>query len=414
MLVLASCGRLSFDAREDAGNNLTDSQLGDAGGSAVCNSITRLADDFSIDRSAQLWTGSYADSTASSKIAGGTATLTLAVNAASAYVGIVSGRYYDLHGQRVFVGLQHPANAKTTTGLGINVAPKTLAHVEVQDGIVIAVREIAGAYFQGATAPYDPVAMRYLALSERNGRLYWETSRDGVAFDVLYDEPAPFDLTLVNATVFAGSATALAAPGSAVFDHFDGGTPSSVGACKAATLVDPFDNGMIGPLWANSFTDACCSDTESNGQVVLASDGTAGFAGRRSSAGYDLRESTIVLATKGPQQPTNLYGALVAVIDKKNYLTLEIRDGGGYECNAFVSGVLHQTPAAIVTGDAYIRMRESGGMLVYEASSDATTWRQLATIPDPLDLSDLLIGIEIGSNTASVANAVAFDGFNAP
>ena len=336
------------------------------------------------------------------------------MNAVNSYVGLVSGRYYDLRGSRVFVGLQHPANAKTTTGIGINIAPKNLAHVEVQNGTVIAVREIAGAYFEAATAPYDPVAMRYLALSERNGRLYWETSRDGVAFDVLYDEPAPFDVSLVNATVFAGSATALAAPGTAVFDQFDGGTPSPVAACKATTLVDSFDDGVIGPLWANSFTDACCTDTESNGQVVLTSDGTAGFAGRRSSAGYDLRESAIALATKGPQQPTKLYGALVAIIDTKNYVTLEIRDGGGYECNAFIGGVLHQTPAPIVAGDAYIRLRESGGMLAYEASADAITWRDLTTIPDPLDLSDLLIGFEIGYNMNAGANAVAFDGFNAP
>jgi hypothetical protein len=32
----------------------------------------------------------------------------------------------------------------------------------------------------------------------------------------------------------------------------------------------------------------------------------------------------------------------------------------------------------------------------------------------PLDVSDLLIGLEIGNDMTSAANAVAFDGFNAP
>ncbi|HET9993598.1 MAG TPA: hypothetical protein VFQ65_33905, partial [Kofleriaceae bacterium] len=40
--------------------------------------------------------------------------------------------------------------------------------------------------------------MRYFGLSERDGRLYWETSRDGVTFDAFYDAPTPFDVSLVT------------------------------------------------------------------------------------------------------------------------------------------------------------------------------------------------------------------------
>lgn len=411
ILCLASCGRLSFESHGDGGNKDAPSNLDD-GGAATCNSIARLADDFAIDSTARLWAGSYTDDTSTITVGAHLATLNIAVNAANTYVGLVSGRYYDLRGRRVFTGVQHVANAKTSTGLGVGIDNQTLAHLVVENGNVIAVREVDGVYDQRAMMPYDPVAARYFAISERGGRLYWETSSDAVTFDVLYDEPDPFDLSLVDASLFAGTSIANADPGMAVFDDFNGGVPAAVEACKAATLVDPFVDA--GHLWENSFTDACCTDKEANGQVVLSSDGTAGFAGRRSSAGYDLRESAISLATKGPQQPTSLYGALVAVIDVKNYVTLEIRDGGGYECNAFVDGVLHQTPAPMANGDAYVRLRESGGMLAYEASGDATTWRELVTIPDPLDLSDLLVGLEIGSKVNGAANAVAFDGFNAP
>jgi hypothetical protein len=59
-------------------------------------------------------------------------------------------------------------------------------------------------------------------------------------------------------------------------------------------------------------------------------------------------------------------------------------------------------------------VREASGTVVYEASSDGVTWRVLATMPTPFEVSDLLIGFEIGNNLNSAANSVVFDGFNAP
>ena len=413
ILGLASCGRVSFDAHGDAGNKDTGSNHGDAAGSAAaCNSITRLADDFSIDRRKSLWSASYTDDTSSIAIAGGTVTLNLSVNATNSYVGLVSGRYYDLREHRIFVGLQHPANAKTSTGLGINTSQKTLAHIVIEDGSLIAVRELDGDYVQTATAPYDPIAARYLALSEHAGRLYWETSPDGISFDELYDEPDPFPVMLVSASLFAGSTMALATPGTAVFDQFDGGVAAPIGACKAATLVDPFDDTL--DLWENSFEDPCCTDVTTAGQLVLSSDGTAGFAGHRSSAGYDLRDSAVVVMTKGPQGGTKLAAELTAIIDPQNYVALEMRQTDGYECNALVGGTLTQTPAPIVAGDAYLRLRESSGMLSFEASSDGATWRDLSTIADPIDLSDVVIGLEMGNTLNSATDKVAFEAINAP
>jgi hypothetical protein len=410
ILCLASCGRLSFESHGDGGNKDAPSNLDD-GGAATCNSIARLADDFATDSKARLWAGSYTDDTSTITVGAHLATLNIAVNAANTYVGLVSGRYYDLRGRRVFTGVQHVANAKTSTGLGVGIDNQTLAHLVVEDGNVIAVREVDGVYDQRAMMPYDPVAARYFAISERGGQLYWETSSDAVTFDVLYDEPDPFDVSLVDASLFAGTAIANADPGMAVFDNFNGGVPAAVEACKAATLVDPFD--ASGHLWENSFTDACCTDKEANGQVVLSSDGTPGFAGRRSSAGYDLRASQIAIGAKAPQAVSKLYGALTAVLDAQNYLALEVRSDG-YECNAVVGGTLQQTPAALDGADAYLRLRETSGTVVYEASTDGTSWRVLATMPTPLDVSDVLIGFEIGNKLNTAANSVTFAGFNAP
>jgi len=408
--MLAGCGRLSFDDHRDGGNKDASSQL-DAG-AAPCNAITKLADDFATDRRATLWQRSYTDDTSSIAIANHQVTLNISVNAANSYVGLVSSMYYDLRGHRVFAGLVHPGNPKTTGGLGVGIDKATLAHVVVENGVLIAVREINADYQQVATEPYDPIADRYLALEERAGRLYWETSPDAVTFTSFYDEPAPFDLSLVETYVYAGLSIANADPGTAVFDSFNGGVAIASPACKAATLVDTFD--ATNALWHNSFADACCSDTETNGEVVLGTNGKSGFAGLRSSAGYDLRDSQIFTATKGPQQMTTMYGLLGAEIDVNNYIAFEL-DSAGYTCETFAAGVLHQDMAVRMAGDAYARLREAGGTIFYEASADATTWRTLASRPTPFDVSDVYVGVEIGNATDSnSANAVAYDGFNAP
>ena len=406
MVILAGCGRLSFEDHRDGGNKDAGSQP------QTCNAITKLADDFAADRRSERWARSYTDDTSSIAIANHQVTLNISVNAANSYVGLVSSKYYDLRGQRVFAGLVHPGNPKTTGGLGVGIDKTTLAHVVVENGVLIAVREINADYEQVAMEPYDPVGHRYLAFEERAGRLYWETSADAVTFTSFYDEPAPFDLSLVETYVYAGLSTASADPGSAVFDSFNGGVAILSSACKATALVDSFDG--TNALWENSFADACCTTTESNGQVVLSTNGKAGFAGLRSSAGYDLRDSQIYTATKGPQQSTTMYGLLGAEIDVDNYIVLEL-DGAGYTCETFTAGVLQQDMAVHMAGDAYVRLREAAGTVFYEASPDAMTWRTLVSRPTPFDVSDVYVGIEIGNGTDSTsANAVAYDSFNAP
>lgn len=409
---LASCGRLSFDARGDGGNR--DGSSNPDGGAAACNAITRIADDFAIDRRASLWSGAFFDGTTSGQVTNHSLVLTAEANAAMSFAGFQTGQYYDLRGRRTSVELVQPVSGTAASnGIELGYSPGTYVQLEETGGTLLASQRLDGTYSVMQTIPYDRVAHRYLAFSERAGRLYWETSSDGVTFVTLFDEVAPFDVALVTVTLYAGTQTPDPAPGSATFQSFNGGVADGSPACKANTLVDTFDDGAIGHLWERSFADACCTDTEPGGQVVLASNGTAGYVSRRSSAGYDLRDTAISVRTSGPLANTPMYSALEAVIDPKNYVQIEMRQSG-YLLNRVAAGVQMQNPSALVAGDDFLRLREASGQLFFEASSDRVTWRVLDQEPTPLDLSDVVIGLEAGNNGNASANSVAFDDLNVP
>src|SRR5664279_2236691 len=103
MLVLASCGRLGFDAHGDGGVG-SDAPLTD-GGVVTCNAITRIADDFSLDRRNSLWSSAYFDGATSAQVINNALVLHPEANAAMTFVGFQTGHLYDLRGRRTSVEL---------------------------------------------------------------------------------------------------------------------------------------------------------------------------------------------------------------------------------------------------------------------------------------------------------------------
>ena len=108
-----------------------------------------------------------------------------------------------------------------------------------------------------------------------------------------------------------------------------------------------------------------------------------------------------------------MYSALEAVIDPKNYVQIEMRQTG-YLLNRVVDTTQSQNVAALEPNDDYLRLREAAGQLYFEASADRVTWRVLDQQPTPLDLSDIVVGLEAGNGGNSTPNSVAFDDLDAP
>ncbi len=419
VVVLAGCGRLGFDPAPHSdgggsGNTDAPSHLDD-GGAATCNSVERIADTFATDQRATLWGGSSFDGTTSGTVSGGQLTLSAQANAANTFAAFRTLHFYDLRGRRTFVRVSKIANASASTGFGCYFSPTSYVHLEVGGGQLAAVVTTNDNVVVAAQIPYDGATDAYWGLSERGGRLYFETSSDGTAFTSFYDQPEPFDVSLVAPTMYVGTTTAVANPGSAVFSSFNGGTASTEVACPAADLVDTFDDGVIGHLWENSFVDPCCQDTEPNGHLELFNDGASGFVARRSSAAYELRDSSLEVMTTGPDENTTFTSYLEAIVDADNYLELLIKTTG-YQTvrNVATNKVTNSQPR--MSTDKYIRIRETSGTVYFEASADKTTWRTLESVADPIDLSNISIGLEGGraGGAQQTLNTVEFDDLNVP
>jgi hypothetical protein len=409
LVLLCACGRIGFEA--------ANSDAGDGGPTLPCNVAGRVSDTFDdgvIDEF--LWGARYQDSGTSTSEANGRVTFNLAPSSPTpAYAGIKSARFYDMRGQRFSTEIVHVAAAGTNSGMQIEYATTTYASVLVIDGSLLAAFETPTTPFKTVEViPYVASEHRFWAISEDAGIVHYETSRDGITFTSFASTPAPFDVSLVRLTVFGGTSSSVAMPGSFEIESVGPATPVASTACPAHTLVDTFDDGVIGHLWERSFVNACCTLDETGGEIVVTHDGTVGIASLRSSAGFDLRADAVtVRISREPARPgTSLNLSLR--FDDSNLLDLSVTPVMTF-ARRVVDGVSDTMSAPRDANERYLRIRETGGMYVMDVSKDRTTWRTLRSEAAPFPLDDLMLAIRAGIDTAGAAGPVAsFDDVNAP
>lgn len=148
-------------------------------------------------------------------------------------------------------------------------------------------------------------------------------------------------------------------------------------------LQDGFDDGVIGPVWSQSYGDL----VEAGGRARIPC--TSGFAGYRSASVYTLTWSQLALRAY-PPDPT---GATTAALS-----LLVLSDTGGTDAGFIVDRaqsamglylrVGYADPAALfpaydAVAHAWLRLREAGGSLYWEASPDGTAWTVLRTAAAP-------------------------------
>jgi hypothetical protein len=338
--------------------------------------------------------------------------LNLAPNSASTYVAYGTLRYYDLRGHRVFAELGTIPNTGSLMGLAAQIGLISWLHIDIKDGLVVASVNVEGTYVQ-KTIPYS-TTMKFLAIEELGGRILFETSPDGVTFTPFHQVADPFDVSLVRIQLFAGTDNAIPAPGVARFASFNG-TASSESACPTSALFDTFGDGNLGHLWENSFAGACCSATELNGRAHIALNGAPGYAGVRSAAGYDLREGKVAVALVGPSG-SNAVASLVVMIDSKNSIELDAKINT-FTARTTINNVgMNLMTTGRVAGQNYLQLREAGGMLAFEVSSDRIAWQTILTVPTPLPVDDVLVSLEAGipSTLTVPSDEVGFDDLDTP
>ena len=403
LLAVAGCGRIDFaPSRPDAD-----------GAAGRCNAITRFADDFEDGADVGgMWVGAYADPGTSATEAGGNLVLTLAPNSPGpTYVGYTATRFYDLREHRITFEVSQIANGNAVTAAGIVFGPTTHVRIGTQRGMIIVAQLIENGYSELATRAYDP-AQRFWAIEEHSGQLRFLTSSDGASFVTIYEGPAPFDVSVVAPTMYAGTDAAIANPGAARFASFNGGVASGDSACPISTLVDTFDTDDS-HLWEGSFADVCCAQQISGGVLTMTRDGTSGYVAHSSSAGYDLREGSIIASiASAPATGSPSFANLLVKLDPMNLIAVQL-----YDTKVSVYQRIGGTGGSQdfpLNGARYMRIRESGGMVGFDASPDRLAWTELQRVPAPFRLDDVLVLLESGSEIAGAADSISWDDVGLP
>ncbi|HEX6750702.1 MAG TPA: vanadium-dependent haloperoxidase [Longimicrobium sp.] len=148
---------------------------------------------------------------------------------ALSYGGYYAATTYDLTGSEIRVELVRPLRSADAAEAYLTAELDASNQVSITvDGDVYstyqnlnAYQKVAGSYTLLARVPYHPARHRWLRLREASGVLYWETSPDGVTWEVLTSKAPPIALTAVSPGFGAGTWDRVPSPGVAVFDNFN-------------------------------------------------------------------------------------------------------------------------------------------------------------------------------------------------
>ena len=159
------------------------------------------------------------------------------------------------------------------------------------------------------------------------------------------------------------------------------------------------------------------SRTVQNGVVTISSSVTGtGWQGITSKAAYQLKDNAVFV-----EVPKTTNGGATAetqlVVEKAaNNRLLIIRSIHGMLFRKIVNGAFSDTGIAYsATNMRWWRIREAGGNVYFETSSNASTWTIRRTIAKPFDLSSVKVSLSAG--TYQITNnpgTAQFDNLNTP
>jgi hypothetical protein len=224
--------------------------------------------------------------------------------------------------------------------------------------------------------------------------------------------PDPFDLALVRVSPYAGTDTMVAAPGQARFAQIGPPGGGQGASCPASSLVDTFEAVELAHHWYTNNVDACCTMTVNSGAITFMTDGTAGNARVRGSAGMDLRSDSFQVELSQAPSAVSVQASLIAQIDDLNRLELRVT-ATQTVARALVAGTLTvNMSAARDPLERFLKIGESGGTITYQVSKDAITWRDLYAGSAPFAIDDIIPYLRFDATAATTADTVRFDNFD--
>jgi hypothetical protein len=136
---------------------------------------------------------------------------------------------FDFSDSTVRVEVVHALAAPTDASTYLSVGPdgSNEIYISIQEGMVRALADANGGSFAYGKVPYDPARHRWLRLRHETAAVaggdvvYYETSPDGVEWEVLAAPAPPIPVTSLYVYLGARTHAAVPRPGLAVFDNFN-------------------------------------------------------------------------------------------------------------------------------------------------------------------------------------------------
>lgn len=177
---------------------------------------------------------------------------------------------------------------------------------------------------------------------------------------------------------------------------------------KFNTLVDAFPGTSLdGTKWASS-----SGITVSGGTLRIPL--TSGYPWAK-TVNDDLTSSSVLIQATNSAWATTFEFYFQAKIDNSNMIGFEVYRSNTLSFTHMIGGT--NTPAGSVTYDLtahkWLRLRESSGVVYWDASPDAVVWTNLASATTTLNFSTCYITIQ-GGDSANGTSVTLINNFNIP
>lgn len=183
------------------------------------------------------------------------------------------------------------------------------------------------------------------------------------------------------------------------------------------TLIDNFDENTITALWALSGPGTPANQIKcQNNRLELTSDAISGDYFTISSASlYDLTSSYVkIQLINAGSQATNFDCIPLLVVNGTNELWWDI-NGNTMTANQKVSGVSSGIGSSATYNSSihrWLRIRELSGTTFFEYSTDGRAWFNFTNTPNPITVTALAGGVQVGQFGTASASTFVVDNFN--
>ncbi len=243
--------------------------------------------------------------------------------------------------------------------------------------------------------PFEPALHRYIGFREKQGKLHFVTSPDGVEFASLHTIDTPAFVSSFQAIMSVEGAEGTVA----TIDDINGGVPSSYTFCPANQVSDRFAGANLSGKW-NVF-GSCANVDVTGGEVILVSN-PGGFCVLALSGLHNLINSEFVL-----ELGSVFSGYYKLAIDGEQGEFIVERFDTELRVRDCPNGVCGPPTVAPYVGERFLRLSgDSEGRAVFSFSADGENYVEVNSAT-PFDLR--ATKLRFHGNTDSDNRVTAFN-----